>query len=192
MYGLPKGIFLLQLTQAIKIKSRLILWDWFFWQYTIRAFSWNCFLMTWKSLILLWQGRNFIFWLHIDYWNSFRFIWRFCSFGNRHLLRFMNRNFSDFLQSWNYCFHTMGENDRFPIDCDSWSFRIRSCWIWPGQHSKLWVGNYFDIAGVVIVKFVCFGHLTITKFHDFEDVISMLFFDEFDIHDVWDDVEGFC
>jgi hypothetical protein len=35
---------------------------------------------------------------------------------------------------------------------------------------------------VVIVEFVCFGHVTVAELHDFEDVVSVFLFDEFDVH----------
>lgn len=45
--------------------------------------------------------------------------------------------------------------------------------------------DYFDVAGVVIVEFVGFGHFAVAELHDFEDVVAVLLFDEFDVHGWW-------
>jgi hypothetical protein len=35
---------------------------------------------------------------------------------------------------------------------------------------------------VIIVKLICLSHLAVAKFHNFKDIVPMLFFDELDIH----------
>jgi hypothetical protein len=46
--------------------------------------------------------------------------------------------------------------------------------------------NYLNIACIIIVELVGFDHIAIAEFHDFEDVVAMLFFNELNVHGlVW-------